>query len=496
MQSRTSPLTHAHKAAIGDRRARRCLVATLACLLALLPLAGVYAQDSGVYRTPPDRTPAAMSAAAASEAAPDAIDAPPGYIPPGNLIVDTDAGVDDAAALGWLLTQTAQVNLLAVTTVAGNTTVDNATKNVLALLLSNGWQPGSAPEVWMGAAKPLNEKLSSTGKLIHGTDGLGYARYLFEDSAPGVLDQLLAATPTDVRSFYCSHAPTANDEPITILALGPLTNIATAIKKCPNEMRRYQYVVLGGNRGLGNQTPSAEYNFWQDPDAAQLVFSAGIEQILIVPTDAFAKFRLFFGDVFLLANEDQAPLAQLVGAALGWYVGLFSGGVDGIPVSVPDPTAAMVAVYPQVFAPYSYGAIEAGLVEIEKSPQPEYLRGTSTIGIYNYNEPLTMVAKDKAASAFYDELLDGVTTVAEAQAKIPEWQAALYELYAQHGPNAQVVLYPDGELMRNCFLQAFGATGYAGEEVCPLAAAVVGAGAGPGPADPAPALYLPMMSAD
>ena len=499
MRSTIGQLARVNSATIArKRRAGRFVVVALVCVLALLPMAGVQAQGAGPYRVPPNRIPHDLAGASAEEAG-----LPPGYVLPGKMIVDTDAGVDDAAALAWLLTQP-QVELLGVTTVAGNTTVENATKNVLALLLSAGWHPRNPPAVYVGASKPLYTELSSTGKLINGTDGLGYARYTFEGELAGLvnLDRLVSRAPTNVTAFYCSLAPRGSKaKPVTILALGPLTNIAEAIKKCPDAMRAYQYVVLGGNRGLGNQTPSAEYNFWQDPDAADRVFTAGIEQMIVVPTDAFAQFALFLGDAGALAYMEDSYLANLVGGALAWYVGLFAGGVDGIPVSVPDPTAAMVAVYPQVFAPYlpyGYGAISEGLVKVNKAPEPEYLRGTST-----------MIAKDSELSAFYDQLLDGVTTADEALGKVPAWQAALYELYTREGPNAQVVLYPDGNAMRNCFLQAFGLTMdpvFGTSLSCPLASAAaanptlplagIDASTIAANVNEEPGLFLPMIASD
>ena len=472
----------------------RLLWAFLALMVALLPVASVQAQSNGPYRAPSIRAPQAFEGA---NLPPDAQPGlPPGYVPPGKLIVDTDTGVDDAAALAWLMTQSEQVDLLGVVTVAGNTTVENATENVATLLMSAGWPLEEWPVVLTGAAKPQNRKLSSTGKLIHGTDGLGYMRFalanVFSNAGKG-------KALKDVTAFYCSHAPSGPEaDPVTILALGPLTNIAESIKKCPNEMRRYHYVVLGGNRGLGNQTPSAEYNFWQDPDSAQRVFSAGIEQLIIVPTDAFGQFALTLEDAYLLLDPTQTPLAQVIGGALAYYIGVLSLGDPSLPVSVPDPTAAMVAVFPQNFAPYDpygYGAISEGLVKVNKGPEPEYLRGTSTIGIYAYNEPLTMIAKDKELSALYDRLLDGVTTAEEAFGKVSEWQAAVMELYAQEGPNAQVVLYPDGAAMRACFLGAFGVAGY--ESACP-APFVAEAGAATSISGEAgePDLFLPILTAE
>ena len=115
----------------------RLLWAFLALMVALLPVASVQAQSNGPYRVPSIRAPQAFEGA---NLPPDAQPGlPPGYVPPGKLIVDTDTGVDDAAALAWLMTQSEQVDLLGVVTVAGNTTVENATENVATLLMSAGW---------------------------------------------------------------------------------------------------------------------------------------------------------------------------------------------------------------------------------------------------------------------------------------------------------------------------------------------------------------------
>ncbi len=138
-----------------------------------------------------------------------------------------------------------------------------------------------------------------------------------------------------------------------------------------------------------------------------------------MPTDAFGQFALTLEDAYLLLDPTQTPLAQVIGGALAYYIGVLSLGDRRSPVSVP--TAAMMPVFPQYFAPYDRltGAISEGLVKVNKGPEPEYLRGTSTIGIYAYNEPLTMIAKDKElGKALYDRLLDGVTTAEEAFGKV------------------------------------------------------------------------------
>ena len=211
------------------------------------------------------------------------------------MIIDTDTGVDDAAALAWLFSQ-ADNNpnqILGIATVVGNTTVDNATKNVLYLLAQTPWKSKQWPAVYEGASAPLYKIASNTGQLLHGMDGLGYVREYSGGTSGTYADHVTQGT-TD---FYCELARTSGPgNPITIITLGPLTNIALALDEPDCPMQNYRYVVLGGAKGSGNQTAEAEYNFWQDPEAAQKVLSAGLD-ITLIPREQFDTFALTIWDV-------------------------------------------------------------------------------------------------------------------------------------------------------------------------------------------------------
>ncbi|MBV8883442.1 MAG: nucleoside hydrolase, partial [Chroococcidiopsidaceae cyanobacterium CP_BM_RX_35] len=165
---------------------------------------------------------------------------------PLDLVINTDAGVDDSAALDWLLSQkNYPVDVLGIGTVAGNTTADNAANNVLTVLDALGQQ--NVP-VAIGATAPLSEPLSKTGSLLHGPDGLWFV------GAEHPHD--LSSLSHDVPSFYNELAqahPRA-----TLLSLAPLTNLAQTWEEYPNALKSFkQIIVLGGAINGGNITPNA-----------------------------------------------------------------------------------------------------------------------------------------------------------------------------------------------------------------------------------------------
>ncbi|MEX1018467.1 MAG: nucleoside hydrolase, partial [Litorilinea sp.] len=147
----------------------------------------------------------------------DAADA--GQDEPLQIIIDTDPGVDDAAALAWLLSQSQyDVEILGIVATAGNASLENATRNVLLLREVAG---ATHIPVFEGLRRPLTQSLSDTGLLIHGVDGLWSAADVYEGALPR--PERLAAW-----RFYCHvgrELPGA-----TIVTLGPLTNVARALR--------------------------------------------------------------------------------------------------------------------------------------------------------------------------------------------------------------------------------------------------------------------------
>lgn len=184
------------------------------------------------------------------------------------LIIDCDPGVDDAIALLLALASPAELTLLGITTVAGNVPLPLTQYNARRIC-----QLAQRPDVPVFAGCPramLQPPI--TAEHVHGSTGLDGA-VLPEPALPlqpqhGVaflINQLLAAST-----------------PVTLALLGPLTNLAVALIQAPDITNNIeQVVIMGGARGQGNVTPSAEFNIYADPHAARVVFEAGLPLTLL-----------------------------------------------------------------------------------------------------------------------------------------------------------------------------------------------------------------------
>jgi pyrimidine-specific ribonucleoside hydrolase len=177
------------------------------------------------------------------------------------IILDCDPGHDDALALLLALARP-EVELLGVTTVAGNATLDNTTRNALSVLTLI--ERTDVP-VAVGADGPLRRPLM-TAAHVHGTSGLEGA----ELPEPGVAP--VAEPAIDLMARLLRET----DQPVTLVPTGPLTNVAMLIQRHPDLLSRIAHICLmGGALGEGNITASAEFNIWVDPDAAAVVFESG-----------------------------------------------------------------------------------------------------------------------------------------------------------------------------------------------------------------------------
>lgn len=299
---------------------------------------------------------------------------------PIKLLIDTDPGVDDAIALTWLLSQSrANVMPLGIVTVAGNTNVLAATNN--ALIVLDKLQQ-TVPVV-MGAAAPQVQPLSKTSWLIHGPDGLWFLGLQNPQDPSGVL-------PISADDFYCD---TLADNPgATLLALGPLTNVANALTACPETMQTLgRVVILGGAKYGGNKTPVAEFNFWQDPEAADIVLSSGLP-LSIVPYDTFIVPRVDMAQIQSLSNS-RNPAVRFLAPALQQYVAVQVDNTGS--ASIPDAVAAVYAVDPTI------GATESALVQMVLAAGQT--RGESVIGL-SVSERVAMIADDAELSALAESV--------------------------------------------------------------------------------------------
>jgi len=184
------------------------------------------------------------------------------------VVWDMDPGIDDALAL-ILALKSPEIQVLGITTVAGNAPVEITSDNARSILEFLG--EGSIP-VAMGAANPLNHHLEDA-LSYHGPDGLGNCNL----SPPK-----LSLYPAKAWDFIARLVLDAPGE-LALLATGPLTNLAYAFEMHPELPRIMDKLVLMGGAynltpcGKGNRTPFAEFNIWQDPEAAHIVFDSGAD---------------------------------------------------------------------------------------------------------------------------------------------------------------------------------------------------------------------------
>ena len=186
---------------------------------------------------------------------------PPSEAAPRKVILDCDPGIDDAFAIAFGCGHPA-LELCGITTVTGNVGLDKTTRNALAVLEFLG-----RPDVPVAAGSPAPLLRPFTESHdVHGETGLGAARL------PAPRGRPVAAHAVD---FLIDRIAAAPGE-VTLVATGPLTNIALAVRRYPPLVTQVaDFVIMGGSAGRGNMTPAAEFNIWCDPEAAAIVFGAG-----------------------------------------------------------------------------------------------------------------------------------------------------------------------------------------------------------------------------
>ena len=219
------------------------------------------------------------------------------------VLIDTDPGIDDALAM-LLALSSPEVSVEAITTVAGNVTVELGTANVFRIL--DVVRPARPPRVARGAAAPLERPLV-TAAHVHGQDGLGNLDRLQEpDGRPRYPDPAVKVEMLDGPDLILDTAERYPGK-LVVVALGPLTNLALALKRGAARLRlARRIVVMGGAVSVpGNVTPAAEFNFYVDPEAAAAVFNAGLP-IELIPLDVTRQVLL-----------TRAALAEVVGPAPG-----------------------------------------------------------------------------------------------------------------------------------------------------------------------------------
>ena len=244
------------------------------------------------------------------------------------IIFDCDPGHDDAIALVMAFASE-KLDIRAVTTVAGNQTLDKTSVNASRMLTALGVSPLLAK----GASKPMHRKLQ-TAPIVHGETGL---------DGP-VLPP--PSVPFSERHAWDVMRDILLEERTTILATGPLTNLGILLSAYPEVKDRIDRIVLmGGGLDHGNWTATAEFNILVDPEAADIVFSSGIP-IVMCGLDVTEKAMIYSDEIERL--RESGRIGKLVAELLDFFsIYIYSLGFPGI--TLHDPVAAAYLVKPELF---------------------------------------------------------------------------------------------------------------------------------------------------
>ncbi len=252
------------------------------------------------------------------------------------ILIDTDPGIDDSMAILFAL-RSPELEVVALTTVFGNTDVDHCSQNALRLVELEGH--GDIP-VARGAAKPLVQPLRGLGTHVHGEDGMGNTH---QPEPRGRLQPIPAAQ-------LIVEMATAMPGELTLIPVGPLTNIALALLLEPRlPLFVKEVIIMGGSAyDRGNATPAAEANIVNDAHAASIVFSAGWP-LTMVGLDVTQKTIMnpdYLASLFRIDN----PATRLISQILPFYQAYFERfhGLGGC-IHTHDPSAIAYAIDPTLF---------------------------------------------------------------------------------------------------------------------------------------------------
>jgi pyrimidine-specific ribonucleoside hydrolase len=248
------------------------------------------------------------------------------------IVIDTDPGVDDAVAI-MLALASPEVELKAVTTVFGNVALDLTTANAgrLLALCDRAEIPIAA-----GAARPLVHPQRERAAEWHGNDGLG--------GRATTLPEPVAPRPQPAVELLASVLR-ASDQPVTLVPIGPLTNIALLLAAHPELVPRIGRIVwMGGSLGAGNTSGAAEFNAHCDPEAAHRVLTQADVAVTMVPLDL--TLRCPAGPEWIEALAEGGPRGAALAGVITHYRAAFRDryGVDA--VAVHDAVAVLEAVLP------------------------------------------------------------------------------------------------------------------------------------------------------
>lgn len=309
---------------------------------------------------------------------------------PRQIILDCDPGHDDAVAI-MLAVGNPAIDVLGITTVAGNQTLEKVTRNARSVLVMCGRQ--DVP-VYAGAARPLVRPVH-VAAAIHGDSGL---------DGVDLPEPTRALQPDHAVDFIIEEVMSNPPGTITLVGIGPLTNLALAARLRPEIVSRVrEVVIMGGGYSKGNQTAMAEFNIWVDPEAAHVVFDeswpvtmVGLELTHQALATAQAEQRV---------RQIGSDLSGFFGGMMGFFRSAYarSQGFDDPPVHDPCTIAYL---------------IDPAIVQTRRAPVSVELRGEHTTGMTVADfradpgpDCRTQVATRLDHGAFWDLVVQAIETL-------------------------------------------------------------------------------------
>lgn len=309
-------------------------------------------------------------------------------MPSHTIIIDTDPGQDDAVAI-MLALASPKLDVLAVTAVAGNVPLHRTETNARMVVEASG-----RPDVpvYAGAVRPMLRELV-TAEYVHGPTGIDGA---------GLPDPTIQLAEGHAVQAIIRHVHESS-VPVTICPLGPLTNVALALLLDPSIAENIDQIVLmgGGYFEGGNVTPAAEFNIYVDPHAAQVVFSSGID-IVMLPLDVTHKAL-----VTDVETKRFVDLGNRCGEAVAGMIGFYERydieklGSKGAPIH--DPNVIAYLLKPELY--------EGRRCHVEIATDEGPSLGATLVDWYGVtgNEPNALVLREVDSVGFFDLLIEGIS---------------------------------------------------------------------------------------
>ncbi|WP_312810274.1 nucleoside hydrolase [Sedimentibacter sp.] len=300
-----------------------------------------------------------------------------------NIIIDCDPGIDDVVALCFAFANEDKFNILGITTVAGNQTIEKVTKNTIGLMSFLN----KDIKIAQGAKCPLiREKRPAIN--VHGENGVGdyefpHTKELYSNNAV----------------LFLRDTIMSSREKVTLVPIGPLTNIALLIKAFPEVAENIELLsIMGGSTTVGNTTPVAEFNVWADPEAARIVFDSKLP-IVMSGLNVTHSTGLFREDVNELLKSN-GRVTKMCGDILNFY---FRGDHvnNGTFTPIHDASAFMYLIHPELYT--------CRHMDVKVDCSEELSRGNTVCDVrewINYDESYPKVLTGVDLNKFREILLE------------------------------------------------------------------------------------------